>query len=49
MLQMGENPLEFVTDIRECYLREMKKLNVLKIVEDYFSERRQLLGSFSGG
>ena len=45
---MVENPLEFVTDIRERYLREMKKLNVLKIVEDYFSERRQLLGPFSG-
>lgn len=30
-------------------LREMKKPNILKIVEDYFSERRQLLGVFSGG
>ena len=46
---MVENPLEFVTDIRERYLREMKKPNVLKIVEDCFSERRRLLGSFSGG
>ena len=46
---MVEHPLEFVTDIRECYLREMKKPNVLRIVEDYFSERRQLWGDFSGG
>ena len=29
-------------------LREMKKPNILKIVEDYFSERRKLLSSFSG-
>ena len=48
MLWVGENPLGFVTDIRECYLREMKKPNILKIVEDYFSERRQLWGVFSG-
>ena len=45
---MGENPLGFVTDIRECFLREMKKPNVLKTVEDCFSERRQLWGVFSG-
>ena len=43
---MGENPLEFVTDIRECFLREMKKPNILKIDEYYFSERRQLWGDF---
>ena len=29
-------------------LREMKKPNILKNVEDYFSERRQLWGVFSG-
>ena len=45
---MVENPLEFVTDIRERYLREMKKPNVLKTVENYFSQRRQLWGVFSG-
>ena len=48
MLQMVENPLGFVTVIRRCFLREMKKPNILKNVEDYFSERRQLLGVFSG-
>ena len=46
---MVENLLEFVTDIRECFLREMKKPNVLKNVEEYFSERRQFLGAFSDG
>ena len=46
---MVENLLGFVTVIRECYLREMKKPNILKIVENYFSERRQLSGVFSGG
>ena len=45
---MVENPLEFVTDIRERYLLEMKKPNILKIDEYYFSERRQLWGDFSG-
>ena len=49
MLRMVGNPLGFVTVIRERYLREMKKPNILKIVEYYFSERRQLWGDFSGG
>ena len=48
VFRMVENPLEFVTDIRECFLREMKKPNVLKTVENYFSQRRQLWGVFSG-
>ena len=45
---MVEKPFEIVTVIRECNLREMKKPNVLKNVDNFFPDRRQLWGVFSG-